>query len=143
MKDYYVILQVSRSVDTHIDDDAGERVCRVGFEVVVGVRVRPSCMHTDTPLYITAHAAVVPPLSAPYLPPLSSSPTSHLATPIAHTSNEHIRLHTHRSTTPTNPTRPQTYRSATLNDIKAAYKNFALKLHPDVTGNNEVRVLIF
>lgn len=24
-------------------------------------------------------------------------------------------------------------------DIKAAYKTFALKLHPDVTGNNEVR----
>ncbi len=31
-------------------------------------------------------------------------------------------------------------RSATLADIKAAYKNFALKLHPDVTGNNEVCV---
>lgn len=25
-------------------------------------------------------------------------------------------------------------------DIKAAYKTFALKLHPDVTGNNEVRM---
>lgn len=28
-------------------------------------------------------------------------------------------------------------------DIKAAYKNFALKLHPDVTGNNEVRMHVF
>lgn len=28
-------------------------------------------------------------------------------------------------------------------DIKAAYKTFALKLHPDVTGNNEVRAYVY
>jgi len=29
-------------------------------------------------------------------------------------------------------------RSACMNDIRAAYKRFALQLHPDVTGNHEV-----
>jgi curved DNA-binding protein CbpA len=33
-------------------------------------------------------------------------------------------------------------RSASLADIKAAYKRFALKLHPDVTGGHGVRVAL-
>ncbi|EWM25569.1 hypothetical protein NSK_002588 [Nannochloropsis salina CCMP1776] len=37
----------------------------------------------------------------------------------------------------------QVSRSATLQEIKVAYKNFALKLHPDVTGNNEDKTRIF
>lgn len=34
------------------------------------------------------------------------------------------------------------HRSASLADIKAAYKRFALKLHPDVTGGHGVGLLL-
>jgi len=104
MKDYYVILQVSRYVHT------------LPPSLPPSLPLRTKCTRSHT-------SSLNQPPTSSFRPSLSPS-----------TSYSSQYLPSYSSVPPFFLPPSPFHRSASIQDIKMAYKNFALKLHPDVTG---------